>query len=47
MLTSTVCNMSDTEILWSIYYEVMQEFPTKTEDQHIEITNERYSRDYA
>ena len=30
------------EILWSIYYEVMQEFPTYTEEQHIEITNKRF-----
>ena len=30
------------EILWSIYYEVMQEFPTLTEDEHIEIANKRF-----
>ena len=30
------------EILWSIYYEVMAEFPTLTEEQHIEIANARF-----
>ena len=30
------------KILWSIYYEDMQEFLTLTEEQHIEITNKRF-----
>ena len=30
------------EILWSIYYEVVAEFPYMTEEQHIEITNKRF-----
>ena len=29
------------EILWSIYYEVMAELPTLTDEQHIEIANKR------
>ena len=30
------------EILWSIYYEVVAEFPQMTEEQHIELANKRF-----
>ena len=30
------------DLLWDIYYEVLAEFPYMTEDQHIEIANQRF-----